>query len=306
MDAEFKFCRNCGAKISRSAKFCRSCGIKFEEQNDAAPPAKKQVAPAASAPDPSKVQASTQPGETAVLEFFTESVVKRPVAAMNGGAQIMGSVTEVPEIKSAFSTIGGSILSTLGGSLSLIIKPKYLFLAIIMAATWIGLDAFKDSNSELVNFLSWLTFAKGGFNREGIGTLGGIVGKSVVGVTLCSFFTGGIPKVFKGLGAVFTRTNGKRSILALISGFFTGIIGYFSFVGLDASDISTSMAGISGALLSLEALGGRSGMLYDIAESLTAKKTDGIRMPQEGKSNSLLTGLSLGFLLITLLTSITA
>ena len=351
MDAEIKFCKNCGAKVSKSAKFCGNCGYQFEvlpqvdpepvisvkhcpqcgnemaitakfcrhcgykvgEQKDAATPQmqkKETPAPeavAASVPDPSKVQASSQPGEVPVLEFFTESVVKRPMAAaMDGGAQIIGDVTEVTEIKSAFSTIGGSIMSTLGGSLSLIIKPKYLILAVLMALVWIVPGSMRDSSSALVKFLSWLTFAKGGFDRDGLWTLGGIVGKSVVGVTLCSFFTGGIPKAFKGLGAAFTRTSGKKSILALIAGFFTGIIGYFSFVGFDAADITTSMAGISGALLSFEALGGRSGMLYDIAESLTSKKIDGIRMAQDGKANSLLTGLSFGFLLITLFAAISA
>ena len=64
------------------------------------------------------------------------------------------------------------------------------------------------------------------------------------------------------------------------------------------------MAGISGALLSLQALGSGQGWLSTLAQSLTAKMTDGVRLPQPGSGKSLLAGMTGGFTLAALLTSI--
>ncbi|MBQ6450944.1 MAG: hypothetical protein IJJ29_03375, partial [Solobacterium sp.] len=56
-----------------------------------------------------------------------------------------------------------------------------------------------------------------------------------------------------------------------------------------------------GALLSLQSLGRKDGKLYTLAESLTSGKADGIRIAHTGKAKSLLTGLSLGFAVVTFL-----
>lgn len=59
------------------------------------------------------------------------------------------------------------------------------------------------------------------------------------------------------------------------------------------------MAGIAGAVLSLEALGGGTGKLYELAQSLTSRAENGVRSAVRGRCDGLLTGMTLGFALGT-------
>jgi hypothetical protein len=118
-----------------------------------------------------------------------------------------------------------------------------------------------------------------------------------------SLLSGGIPKLVNGAGSMFKKTEGEKSIITLFLGILLGVIIYFAFTGVDLACAATTMAGISGVALSLEALGGKSGWIYQMAASLTAKKVQGVRTLQDGKINSLLGGMTAGFAIVTAMTS---
>jgi len=169
---------------------------------------------------------------------------------------------------------------------------------------WFGIGAMlKNSGSEAVEFLSWLTFAEGGLNREGAGVIGGILGKGCTAVLLSTLFSGGFANTAKGIGSLF-RNEGKGSLIGTLLGIITGASACLCFMGIDTASASSSMAGISGALLCLQAIGRKDGNLYQLAESLTSRKISGLRSARPGKAKSLLSGISMGFILMTAVAAI--
>ena len=62
--------------------------------------------------------------------------------------------------------------------------------------------------------------------------------------------------------------------------------------------------GVSGAVLSLQALGGKLGFLRSLAQSLTAKKASGARVQNDVRLKSLLTGVVTGFILSAVLSAL--
>jgi hypothetical protein len=252
-----------------------------------------------------EVSALAQPGEFVLDDFVLGAL--DDVAGSEAGEilnDIKDSITDtISDIKSPLSTALGGAGSVFTGIFKSFKQPKVLLTSALMAVLWIFLGTQRNSDSEVVKILSFLTFSEGGFDREGLGTLGGIAGKGAVAVMFGSLLSGGIPKLISGIGSLFKKTAGKKSIVALLVGIILGIIIYFAFTGLDIASAATAMAGISGAALSLEALGGKNGWIYQMAASLTAKKVDGVRTLQDGKINSLLGGLTAGFAIVTAVTS---
>jgi hypothetical protein len=208
------------------------------------------------------------------------------------GVQALRKAAEaVPSpIGGIFRGIGGYI----GGIFKIFTKPLRLICVVLLGVLWVFLAKERGSDSTAVSVLSWLTFSEGGFDRELPGTILGILGKGTVGAALISLLSGGLPKLFKGIGALFTGHGEKRGFFRILFWLVIGAAVYFAFVGEYASG-ETAMAGIGGAILSLEALGGGSGKLYALASSLTAKKIDGVRTAMRGRCDGLLTGLTLGF-----------
>ena len=131
-----------------------------------------------------------------------------------------------------------------------------------------------------------------------------MLGKGTVAAALVSLFNGGLKELFKGIGALFTGHGEKRSIFSTIFGILIGGAVYIAFVGPDNVSGATAMAGIAGVILSLEALGGGSGKLYELAQSLTSRATNGVRTVVQGKCDGLLTGLTIGFALATVLSAL--
>jgi len=306
-------CPQCGNEVSDTAKFCKKCGYKFEwapaqsVRNIQEEPATnvtkavtKQVQQAATqvvqqtplSGLADAVTASAQPGEFSVMDFVTGAVTDA----------VQNSET-VREVMAPFSAIGSGIKNFLGGILGIFKSPKTIITTVALAALWTFLGINRESDSTHIKALSWLTFAEGGFDRDVFGMLGGIAGKGVVGVVLASLFSGGIGKLASGFGSLFGKTESKRSIIVMLLGLIIEVFLYILFTGEYASG-ATAMAGISGALLAVQSLGNKDGNIYQIAEAITSKKVDGVRMAQDGKANSLLGGMTFGFAIITALSSL--
>ena len=330
LDDSAKFCTKCGAKVAAPApepkrrkvielpkkdvenfnaavSKVKNTAEKVKKASDPKP-SKKAAAQAAaaakvkSAPVP---QAKPQAGGTAdrFMAAATAGEIDFGEFDISGKAfsDLPDELTEaLSPVKAIFSTLG----SFIKGLFSVILKPKNLIIAIIMVAIWVALGILKGNTSQPVKILSWLTFANGGLDRDSLaGMIGGIFGKGTVAAALGSLFTGGIPNFFKGIGSAIKGTGEKRSIVSLIIGAVLGAALYLAFTGPALASKATAMAGIAGAVLSLESIGRKAGPLYSLAQGLTSKKENGLRFARSGKAQSLLSGLFLGFAIVTAVTA---
>lgn len=295
---EIKFCRQCGALVRANERFCRMCG--------------RPIVGASSQQEP--VQTYNRPMQTVPqYQQRPEMAINMPNVGnqtMNASAfvgeldfgelSLPGSVgvSAVSEsISSPVMGVLGGISSLLSGMLGILKKPSALIGTIILAVFWFVLGQLRDNDSDIVLLLSWLTFSEGGYDRSVPGMIGGVLGKGTVAAAFLSLFGSGLKNAFKGIMALFTGHGEKRSIIDVLLGIIAGIVIYFAFVGPSHVSEITSMAGVAGALLSLEALGGENGKLYALVNSITSKKSGEVRTAVKGKCDGFLTGLTLGFTL---------
>ena len=176
------------------------------------------------------------------------------------------------------------------GKESKILWPGVLLFAVL----WFVLAQFRDSDAGIIRVLSWITFSEGGFDRPVPGMIGGALGKGIVAAALVSLCSGGLKNVFRGVRVLFAGSGRRRDIPMILAGIVTGAAAYYVFAGMQAS-AGTAMAGIAGALLSLETLG--SGRLFELAQSLTSRRVNGGRKAMGDRCDGLFTGLTLGFIL---------
>lgn len=332
-----KFCRYCGSPIPENANFCRSCGRSLaapgaqpsaanqtsphapggnseREQREnpqqsvwtqptkAASSGKKahrQTSEHTQSPfaGKKKAEASYQGPSAPQLRELAASASAGEMDFEAFGLSVPGGITEpLGTVLSPLSGLLHSIGDYFGGIICVFRNPVSIIGTIVMAVLWYVLTGLRGSDSELVRALSWLTFAGGGLDRSLPGMVGGVLGKGTVAAALLSLVNGGLVNAVKGVGALFTGHGEKRSIPSVVIGAFIGAAFYIAFSGTRPST-ETAMAGIAGALLSLEALGGGKGKLYELVQSLTSRAADGVRTAVRGKCDGLLTGLTLGFAL---------
>ncbi len=314
MAQQMKYCRNCGKQIGANAKFCRYCGYRFEgaAQNQAGQILSQVPGAGAVMNRVQEINASANAGEenfdlgninaTGLIDQATGGALGNATGTVN---RVKGQVTE---ILSPIKTLLSGVKSFFGNLKDCIKNPKAAIPAIIIGILWIVLGMMRDSDNSIVKVLSWLTFSEGGLDRDAAGTIGGIFGKGVVAVAVTSLFNGGFRDIAAGLKTVFSGSKGKngekKSLGSLLIGVVIGVFAYFAFTGFENASAITTMAGISGILLSLGALGSRDGFLYKFAESLTSKVQNGVRTAQNGKLAGLLAGMTGGFALVTAFTAL--
>ncbi len=326
-----KYCRQCGKQLNKDAKFCRYCGYRFEavqevkaavnlcpqcgnenaagakfcrycgaglagaEAGAAAIYEKSNTARQETVPQiPGlKMSAASEPGE-----FDYGDIDLKSIAVGAAGKAASAAMAKAPgiELLSPAKVLGNSIGGFLKGIVSLVRDPKSAIVPLIFALLWIVLAFLRDSDLLPVRVLSWLTFAEGGLDRDSIGgMLGGIIGKASVVTVFASLFRGGIGSFFKGLKTLITGNGERRSILDMLLGIIVGILLYIAFVGIKNMSPGTSMAGIAGMILSIEALGGSYGISGQLVRSFASKVQDGVRIERPSRAAGLLSGLALGF-----------
>ena len=320
------FCRYCGKPVQPGANFCPACGKSLAKAS--AQPASRQAEapkrqqPSYAAPQTRAdtmrsrmTQAQPRTASARVAEAARQVASVPPLRELTASASagevdlgtlslpgLSGAAEPVAKALSPVSGLLHGVGSFFGGVAGLFKKPAALIGTVLLAVLWYVLAQLRDSDSEIVKILSWLTYAEGGFDRSALGTVGGVLGKGTVAASLLSLFTGGLKNLFKGFGALFTGHGEKRGVISIIIGVVIGGLIYFAFAGKTAS-ADTAMAGVAGALLSLEALGGGSGKIWELAQSLTSRATNGVRTAVRGKCDGLLTGLAIGFALATALSA---
>ena len=291
------FCRFCGSPIRTGAKFCNNCGNALAEP-DTSRTSQPVTQASASKPAAARKAAVTPKAETAVSETHQktkkqaapktrsrrasvasgqESQIPRvqTLAAASTAGEIDFGVMDLPgfsgitepitEVLSPIAGIFQGIGSWVSGIFRIFKNPVSLIGTLALAALYVFLALNRGSDSPIIKWLSLLTYAEGGFDRGGLdsvqgilGTVCGTIGKGTTAAALLSIFNGGLLNVFKGIGALFTGHGEKRSFLSLLFGILLGGAAYFAFAGRQPSE-GSFVAGIAGALLSLEALGSGSG-----------------------------------------------
>lgn len=295
-----KYCINCGSQLPDAAKYCTCCGKALpqpaKEALAASPKAalsqteKPLKAPIIAASDIKyAIPAASQAGELPAGESFRfgGELLEEYAAAKD---------TALSPVRAVFMTVS----SFFAGIWGLIKRPKNLIPVLIATLVWTGLWLLRNSDSQVVRLLSFLTYANFGEDRSAFGIIGNALGKGTVAALWASLFSGGIPALFKGIGSMRGRSEEKRSIVNLVIGAIVGAALYFAYTGIKYASAATAMAGIAGAVLALQAIGRKSGPLYGLAQALSCKVENGVRSAQSGKTRSLLLGLSLGFAIATL------
>ncbi len=305
MAQQIKYCMKCGKQVGIGKNFCLYCGTKINAVEDAAVVAKTVVAGAA----PQAI--SKTPEDTALTERINAASVVGEVSFDLGdifGGTTTKAMDKEPEILSPFKTLISGAKSFGSNLVGIVKNPKAAIPVAVIAILWIVLGMMQDSDNAIVKFLSWLTYTKGGLNSSVLGTIGGILGKGVVAVAFATLFNGGLKDTAKGIKNLlngFGKKNGeKHGIVSILIGIVIGTLCYFIFSGFSKGSHETSMVGISGVFLSLRAMGGKNGFAYELLESVTAKAENGIRTARVGKITGVLTGMTIGFAVVTVISSL--
>jgi hypothetical protein len=289
-----KYCINCGGEIDDDAKFCRHCGNPVNNSEDTSAETKAdELSKTVISKITGAIPASAQAGETALGDSFSLA-----------GGLISSYKGETGKILSPARAIFNTIGSFFKGIAGLFKTPKNLVIILVLLAAWIVLWFLKDSDSQIVKISSFLTFANVGEGRSIIGAIGSAFGKGTVAAFWVALFSGGIPAMFRGIGGMFKKTGEKRSIGYLIIGAIVGAALYLAYAGIKTSTWGSAMAGIAGAVLAAVVLGRKSGPLYELIQAFSSKAENGVRKVRSGKVQSMFSGLSAGFVLATVITSL--
>ena len=284
------YCMYCGKPVQEEAGFCMYCGRPVPNLPGDRPQQTRTSASAA----PQPINASVPKPE--IHSFPADQSIPAPKVAgeIFAGEIELAGAGALQTVKGPIGGIFSGIGSCLSGILDIFRKKSALAGTVLAAVLWGALWYFRDSGSPVVRILSLITYSDGGFEDTVAGMIGGTLGKGTVMAAIASLFTGGLSGLFKGIGALFTGKGEKRGIAGMLLGTMAGAALFYVFSGFSAS-VSSAAAGIAGAVLSLEALGSGKGKLFELAGSLTSRRTGGTRTLSSGSRCSLLTGLVIGF-----------
>ena len=285
------FCVHCGAELKAEAKFCPFCGKTLAQPV----PQAAQPVPQATQPVPQAVQPAQQV-RTAAEALLRQSAPAQDgeiaLGSFGGGAEALGAAQA---LLSPLQTLRNEARAFARRFTAMFKERnwKKLLPAAALGMIWLTLMLLSHFGIS-IPILNWLTFAQGGVGRSLPGWLGGLLGKTTVAAALVSMLSGGLPALGGGCKALFRR-RGVPSLGPLLLGAGGALVLYQFYAG--SAHWTDLMSALSGAALSLVALGRGDGFLARLAQALTAKKTGGLRLPDREKADGLLAGAALGFTL---------
>lgn len=283
-------CAYCGAELKETSKFCPKCGRSVSSVTIQQTPPVPQPVPQESQPLRQVTQQLQALGIN-VPASPTQGAAAIDIPNLSGMADSVGTVSE---IVSPFATAINGIKGFFTGFKHLGKDKKALIGAVIMAVLWtvIWLWNRSDGKNIISEILSAITFAEGGTRGNAAQFIGGIFGKGMVMSCFASLFAGGIPGIIGGVKKIFGK---GLHIGSCIMGFGIAVTLYQLFAGFTGT-YGIAVA-LSGAALSLQALGGNSGFFNTFAESLASRRLGQMRTANDTRCKSILTGLTAGFTL---------
>ena len=292
-----KFCTSCGSPLPEGAKFCTKCGAAISAS--AQPQAPRAAAPETGSPEPGG-------GAAARAASSLRDPISAPTLPGETGFELpsaLGAVGKAAEaaLPTPLKVLGNGLRERIDGIKRLGRDKKALLGAAVTLAVWLGIWLWNRFGGEnpVARVLSALTFAEGGTKGTPLQLLGGICGKGLVLSGYASLFAGG----FSGLLGGAKRLFGKGlDLCTAVLGLGLAMSCYQLLAGFTGT-YGIAVA-VSGAVLSLEALGGSLGLMGELARSLLVQKAGGLRLPDDNRLNSLFTGAAAGFALSAALSAL--
>lgn len=283
------YCSECGAPLIKGAAFCSKCRSPVTE-NVTTPTVQEQTPIGSATGEVRKVSEVVQNTRSlmgSVSASVTPGNMSVAIPDMSGAGALTDGTILAP-IQTVLRSIGGFV----GSIKSTLANKRALMTALVTSAVWIALWLWNRSghSNKLSEILSGLTFAEGG-TRGNVGQIiGGAFGKGMVISMFMSLFGGEARSLVSGAKRLFGK--GSAPGFAII-GLGAAVLCYQLFAGYAGT--YGIMVAVSGAVLSLQALGGSSGFFGRLAKSVVSKKLNGVRTADETRVKSLLTGTAAGF-----------
>lgn len=293
------FCSKCGAPLIEGAGFCSKCGAKVTHSRLPAPEPQPEAAEAVNAAEakPDKTSSAAPAEKIQKAKRTAEIIGNMTSAPAQSGEFVLYDRSQLPLasniIPAPFRAAFGGIKRTLASMKQLAKKPSAAIPALLMTVLWIVLMIWNQSGraNSLSGILSFLTFAEGGSVGSFSNKIGGIFGKGLIITALMNIFSGSLRR----LPASFRKLSARDMNYGLVlAGAGAASAAYHIFAGYAGT--YGAMVALSGAAVSLNALGGGTGYLHTLVSSLTARKVNGVRRINSSGLNSALTGLTIGFL----------
>lgn len=184
-------------------------------------------------------------------------------------------------------------------------KRKLIIIA-ILAIIWILmiLLPYLGFNPLPVKVLSFLTFAQGGASLNTFRAVGGLLGKGVYAIFFVSLFDGKFKSIIGGIKPLINtiKQTKKGQFAFLLVGIGVACILYNFLTGYAA--LIKSMIGIASLSLVLQALNTKQGFIYAFVMASTASRKKKQVIASHERTESLMSGLVIGFSLSILLSII--
>lgn len=269
------FCNMCGQPLREGARFCNGCGKVLGPAGQAPPQQSPPQQPQWQAAQPQRAQAAQ--AVQAVAQQAAQLLGGSQWAPAQGGAMELPLPKAPPVLKPLLSTgqvLGGGIAGYFKNMGRAFAKPQKWIPALLLATAWVAamLPAVQ-SHPVAAKALELLTFVRGGMDANPLYAVGGIFGKGVVAMLFTQLLTGGF---WKGLAGAF-KSGFKRLAaprLADVGAMLLGAglaLAVFNFA-TGSPGLGDAVVALSGALLSLKALGRKGGFAKRLLLSFGAKK----------------------------------
>lgn len=285
-------CKSCGAKLREGGGFCPKCGRKSDSASDTISSGEYKSAAVPFRPAQSIRQIESK---ASLIGTMTAAPLQSGEFTIPDRSQF---ILPTSGILSPFRAAFGGITRIFSNMKNIRRAPLSAIAGIFMALLWIVFMIWNqsDESNAFSGIMSFLTFAEGGSLGNPINKLGGVFGKGLVLSAFMNLFSGSLRRIPASFRSMFSK---GCNFGLLLSGAGLSVTAYQLFAGY-AGEYG-AMVAVCGAAVSLNALGGGKGYLYNLVLSLTSRRTGGVRRSSNVRFKSALTGMTLGFTIAAVL-----
>ena len=315
-----KYCPKCNAKLKENAAYCSGCGTDVAAVSVTCTKCGAKLRPGGAFCPKCGERSEAASDTSSSGEYRSVAVPFKPVQnirQIESKASLIGTMTAAPlqsgeftipdrsqyilptsGILSPFRAAFGGVTRIFSNLKNIRRAPLSAIAGIFMALLWIIFMIWNqsDKSNAFSGIMSFLTFAEGGSLGTPLNKIGGVFGKGLVISAFMNLFSGSLRRLPASFRSIFSK---GCNIGLLLSGAGLSAAAYQLFAGY-AGEYG-AMVAVCGAAVSLNALGGGKGYLYNLVLSLTSRRTGGVRRSSNVRFKSALTGMTLGFTIAAVL-----